>query len=235
VTVVAAGVRERIILSVLIDADGHDQGKSGPALTQVKALFDQLGIHHAERMQAAMDAGYWSETDLQFAADNRDWVDMLIAERSDDNSNFFGRDKFTVVADGTIVCPIGRTMRGPYADGKGLAQRYNGVGCSTCPLKPQCTTGRMRSILIRGSLDKVRNLMRQRMAAPGGRERYKQRIATIEPVFSNIESTMKYRRVTSRHERGMTAEILLKVLAHNVSRLLAARRLSRAFLVVDAF
>ena len=33
----------------------------------------------------------------------------------------------------------------------------------------------------------------------------------------------------------MTAEILLKVLAHNVSRLLKARPLSRAFLVVDAF
>jgi len=32
------------------------------------------------------------------------------------------------------------------------------------------------------------------MAEPGARERYGQRMATIEPVFSNIEDVMAYRR-----------------------------------------
>lgn len=46
---------------------------------------------------------------------------------------------------------------------------------------------------------------------------------------------MKYRRTTTRHERGVIAEVLLKLLAHNVSRLINARPLLRAFVVLDAF
>jgi hypothetical protein len=63
-----------------------------------------------------------------------------------------------------------------------------------------------------------------------GRDRFsfaEDRIATIEPVFSNRESTMGFRRASSRHEHTVMAEVLLKALAHNVSRLLGARGLSR--------
>jgi hypothetical protein len=38
--------------------------------------------------------------------------------------------------------------------------------------------------------------MRARMEAPGGRERYNRRIATVEPVFSNLESAMGFRRAS---------------------------------------
>jgi len=38
---------------------------------------------------------------------------------------------------------------------------------------------------------------------------------------------MGSRRASSRYEPTILAEMMLKVLAHNVSRLLAARRLSR--------
>jgi transposase len=235
VTVVAAGVRVRLVLSVLMDADGHDTGKTGPALVQVRALLARLGIHNDTRLQAALDAGYWSEEDLQFAAANRDWVDILIAERRDHDPRFFGRDKFTEHADGTMTCPAGRLMRGPYANGVDRGQRYDGVGCPSCPLKAQCTTGTKRSLAVRSSFDEARRLMRERMAEPGAKARYNQRIATIEPVFANLESTMQYRRATTRHDRGLVAEVLLKLLAHNVSRLINARRLLRAFVVLDVF
>ena len=38
---------------------------------------------------------------------------------------------------------------------------------------------------------------------------------------------MAYRRASSRREGTVVAEVLLKVLAHNISRLLVAKRLSR--------
>jgi hypothetical protein len=55
--------------------------------------------------------------------------------------------------------------------------------------------------------------MRRRMTEPGARERYGQRVATIEPVFSNIEDVMAYRRASSRHPTTIVAEVLMKVLA----------------------
>jgi len=43
---------------------------------------------------------------------------------------------------------------------------------------------------------------------------------------------MGSRRASSRYEQTILAEMMLKVLAHNVSRLLAARRLSRVSCLV---
>jgi hypothetical protein len=74
--------------------------------------------------------------------------------------------------------------------------------------------------------------MQARLDAPGGLDRYHRRIATVEPVFSNIESVMAYRRASSRREGTVVAEVLLKVLAHNISRLLVAKRLSRVYWLI---
>lgn len=235
ITVVAAGVQERLVVTVLMDADGHDFGKTSSSLLKVRALFERLRIRNAQGLQVALDAGYWSEVDLQFAADNSDWVDVLIAERSDDRPGVFGRSKFVERDDGTIHCPAGREMRGPYSDGKGRGQRYEGQDCGTCPLKARCTPAATRCLVIRRDYDKLRNRMRERMARPDARARYNKRIATVEPVFSNLQATMKYRRATTRHERGIAAEILLKLLAHNISRLIARRALSRVRVVVNVF
>jgi hypothetical protein len=43
---------------------------------------------------------------------------------------------------------------------------------------------------------------------------------------------MGFRRASSRHEGTVVAEVLLKVLAHNISRLLSARGLSRVYWLV---
>lgn len=64
------------------------------------------------------------------------------------------------------------------------------------------------------------------MAQSGAKERYNKRIATIEPVFSMIEHTMGYRRVGTRDDEGIRAEILLKILAYNLSRLTSAYQAS---------
>jgi hypothetical protein len=64
------------------------------------------------------------------------------------------------------------------------------------------------------------------MRPPTARQRYNQRIATVEPVFASIQDAMAFRRASARHSSSVLAEVLLKVLAHNLSRLAAARKLS---------
>ena len=77
--------------------------------------------------------------------------------------------------------------------------------------------------------------MNRRMSQPDAKAEYNKRIATVEPVFSMLEDTMGYRRVSSRHAEGARAEILLKLLAYNLSRLLAAKRRFYAVIVEIVF
>lgn len=235
-TVTAAGTKLRLVVSVLIDADGNDYGKLGPALLKARATLREAGVILDKQMQAAADAGYFSERDLAFASENREWVDVLINEGTSKQTPGVGKtpvfNHSAFIKKGeSLICPAGRSMDGPYADGKGK-ERWQGVGCENCALKPQCTTSKHRQLVIDHAYNKIRNELRERMARPGARERYNERIATVEPVFSYLEDVMNFRRVSTRHLAGAAAEIMLKVFAYNVSRLLAAKKLIRVYFVV---
>lgn len=122
-------------------------------------------------------------------------------------------------------------MEGPFKDAS--RQRWRGVGCSSCGLKPSCTSADRRSLVIDPDVVRGRDAMRERFAQPGARERYNQRIATIEPVFAHLEHVMGFRRVSSRKASAVTAEVFLKVLSYNLFRLVRAKRLRRVLMWVD--
>lgn len=232
ITATATGVSERIIVSVLVDASTNDDGKLESAVVDAREVLVKAGVP-VERMQLAADAGYFCETDLEFASKNRGWVDVLIAEGASPEEGpvaqgrkgFFDRSLFKILDDGSAICPAGLAMARPRLMSDGRTQ-WSGVGCAKCRLRPQCTTRSRRSLTADLNLEKVRNEMRLRMAEPGATERYGQRIATVEPAFSNIEDSMSFRRASSRHPKTIVAEVLLKVVAHNLSRISAARRLA---------
>jgi transposase len=222
VTVTAAGVKERLVVSVLIDGDTQDQGKLGPSLEKTRELFERIGAP-TTGLQAAADAGYWTRPDLEFARANRGWVDVLIDEATttSEHARFYSRKDFTIDSDGNAICPAGVHMR-KHSQGKRV--RYLGVGCEDCALKPKCTDSKRRMLTLRPDYEVLRNAMQHRMAQPDASARYHKRMATVEPVFANLEDVMRFRRLSTRQRRSVVAEILLKILAHNISRLLSARR-----------
>lgn len=229
ITVTAAGVKQRFVVGVLVDAATNDFGKLGPALEQAREVLSQAGMADDVRLQAAADAGYTAVEDYAFADANRSWVDVLVPVAEGDSAagrrkGCFGRERFTVDGE-RATCPAGTVMRGPYDNGDGR-RKWVGVGCGSCSLKPQCTTGRERAIIVDVQLERLRGAMRQRMQESDAQQRYNQRIATVEPVFSSIQETMAFRRASARHGASVVAEVLLKILTHNLSRLAAARRLS---------
>jgi len=237
VTVTSSGVKSRIALTVLIDADNQDWGKAGPVLLEARRVLEKAGV--VGPMQAAADAGFWSPADLNFAANNRDWVDLLVNEPKtpQHGRGLFTTDDFDHRSDGTVICPAGRKMRGPINSGsRGVRyHRWAGVECSSCELKPRCTTAPTRFYTIQPSYHPLRMAMRARMAQPDAQRRYGLRMAIVEPVFSSIAAVMGYRRATTRHPDGVVGEILLKILAHNVSRLVQARRLLSVHVLWDLF
>ncbi len=231
ITATAAGLSERIIVSVLVDASTNDDGNLESAVADARAVLEQAGVP-VKGMQVAADAGFFCATDLDFASKNRDWVDVLIAEGTSSGESveqgrkgFFDRSLFKILDDGTAICPAQRPMTKPNLMSNGRTS-WRGIGCGQCELRSQCTQDDRRALTADLNLEKVRNEMRARMATPGATERYGQRIATIEPVFSNIEDNMGFRRASSRHPTTIVAEVLLKVVAHNLLRISAARRLA---------
>jgi transposase len=233
VTVTAAGQQGRFVVSVLVDAATNDYGKLGDAVRAAKDALVRAGLPGDVPLQAAADAGYWSEADLAFAAKEGEWADVLVADPGTENGqtrNSYGRERFKIFPDQTATCPADKPMRGPYPDANGRL-KWIGVGCAECPQKPQCTPGRERALTVSMAAE----AMRARLARPGARQRYNRRISTVEPVFSAIEDSMGYRRVSSRLPETVKAEILLKILAHNISRLVTAKRLRAVYFVVGPF
>jgi transposase len=229
ITVTAAGVKQRFVVGVLVDSATNDYGKLGPMLEQAHRVLTQAGVAPDVPLQAAADAGYAAVEDYAFADANRAWVDVLVPVADGDSAagtrkGYFGRERFTLDGDGA-TCPAGKAMRGPFDNGDGR-NKWLGVGCGDCTLKSQCTPGRERSIAVDVELERLRAAMRQRMQQPAAQQRYNQRIATVEPVFAGLQDTMAYRRASARHSASVVAEALLKILAYNLSRLAAARRLS---------
>lgn len=239
VSVTAAGVQERLVVAVLIDADTNDYGKLGDMLGRTREALTRAGVKPSAQLQVAADAGYCSGEDLAAAENARAAaIDVLVdgSDRTESASNEgqFGRDRFELRDDGSVLCPAGKPMLRPRDTG-GDRTYYRGNGCATCPLKSQCTSAKYRTFTVDRRYERARHAMRARMAAPGARARYGQRIATVEPVFSHIEDTMGFRRASSRHTPSVIAEILLKILAHNLQRLGAARRLRLAYTDLDVF
>jgi transposase len=241
-TIVATGASSRFVVGVLVDADSTDHGKLGEALCRARDVLDRLGLRNEHRLVAAADGGYAFDADFEFAFKNRDWVDVLIPERSVGRyARFFGRDRFVVHPDLTATCPAGTQMLGPYSNSRKNPDelKWVGVGCSTCPLKPNCTDGKVRALQLDLQREKHRQHMQTRMGQPGAAERYNKRIATVEPVFSHLESTMEFRRCSSRSSETVLSEILLNVLAYNIDRLIRAERNRRklycVLIAIDQF
>lgn len=236
VTVTASGQSTRFVISVLVDAATNDYGKLEGAVRQARDALLRAGVPEESMLQFAADAGYWSEDDLSFALRSREWADILVAEPGKENGHedkpraYFGRDSFRIEGEAAI-CPAGTRMRGPYQDSAVGRTKWIGIGCTECPQKPQCTPGRERALTVSAAAE----AMRDRLQHEGARERYNRRIATVEPVFSAIEDTMGFRRVSSRLPETVRAEILLKILAHNVARLIAAKRVRCVYVVVNEF
>lgn len=228
ITITAAGVTQRLVIAVLVDAATTDFRKLGPALLQAREVLLDAGVSKDVRLQAAADAGYIDGEDYAFAADNRAWVDVLIpvveGKSPQEKRGYWGREHFVIDGD-EATCPAGKRMLGPRAESDGRT-KWVGVGCQECALKSQCTEGQVRTLSIHRQTELALSAMRERWQQPGARERYNQRIATVEPAFANLEETMGFRRASSRHHKSIVAEVLLNVLAHNLSRLAAARKLS---------
>ncbi|WP_216619057.1 transposase [Corallococcus carmarthensis] len=239
-TVVASGVTQRLVVGVLVTASGNDKGQLEGAMQQTRRVLHAAGVPLPVRLQVAGDSGYWSEEDLRFAAQHHAWVDVLLNPGPAtgplaNKPGMLPREAFELQhASRAVVCPAGRPMRGPVRNRFDRCDVYFGEGCPTCPSRPRCTQARRRTFTVRWEYESLLEAMRTRMRQPDAKARYRQRMATVEPVFASLQHDMGFHRLSSRHPPTIDAEVFLKLLAHNVSRLLSRSRLFCVFVLFEA-
>ncbi|WP_224373172.1 transposase [Hyalangium versicolor] len=227
-TVTASGTQSRMVVGVLLNAAANDTGLLEQALAQARHMLHTVGLPWVVRLQAAADAGYWSRQDLAFAAAHTGWLDVLINEKEPSSKlgkNYFRRDAFELRSVEQVLCPANKPMLGPSYDKAKAAHVYKGDDCEHCPLHASCTPSKQRQLVVNWDYEKHQRAMRERMSQEGAQARYHRRMATVEPVFSYLEDSMGFRRVSSRKPSTVTAEILLKLVAYNISRLFACSSL----------
>jgi transposase len=235
-TVTASGTQNRVVVGVLLNAAPSDVGLLEQALTQARLTLHSVGLPLVVRLQAAADAGYWGLKNLAFAATNTGWVDMLINEKASSSrlgKQYFRRDAFQLRSLEEVLCPADKRMLGPRYEKSSGVHVYKGDDCQHCPLHGACTPSKQRQLVVNWEYEKHQKAMRERMSQEGAQARYHQRMATVEPVFSYLEDSMGFRRVSSRKPATVTAELFLKLLAHNVSRLLSRSRLLCVFFLLQ--
>ena len=80
---------------------------------------------------------------------------------------------------------------------------------------------RQVAIFARGqaSANQVLEAMKQRIDSPEGRQRYSQRIGTVEPVFGNIRHNKRLNRFTLRGQPKVGTQWRLYCLVHNIEKM----------------
>jgi transposase len=135
--------------------------------------------------------------------------------------------QFTMSEDKThCICPAGKrlhrnggnvTVRG----GKAVKFRGNKSDCLVCPLRKKCLrypdrTETRQVYFFQPKPQSFTEKMKQKIDSVAGRLIYYRRLATIEPVFANIRSTLGLDRFTLRGKQKVNIQWLLYCTVHNL-------------------
>ncbi len=225
-TTVVAGAAIRFCIAFYLSSKPSDHGLLGPTLEALRARLRRIGVPDDVVVKTAADAGFCNEDDVLVATENSLNIDVVLAQQSFTGlgdvgvKGLFGKNRF--VMDGNIVtCPAGTRMQGPHRDGDSILKWF-GVGCATCPLRAQCTTAERRTLKQNPKTVAARATLRARMNEPQSRALYDKRGPIVESMYSVLEDAMGFRRVNSRHPATVQTELIMKILAYNLTRLWAA-------------
>lgn len=125
----------------------------------------------------------------------------------------------------TYLCPQGHEMVriGPVTSRGRTTIAYGRAPCRQCPLRPVCAPKDPRRIYRHGA-EEYKEHLRQHLQTPEGRREYGQRMAWVEPVFSDLACIQGLRRFRRRGLKKVKLEFALHAAAHNLRRLVALTR-----------
>jgi transposase len=175
------------------------------------------------------DSGFCDYEQLQKVAEERQenfhMPDKhMESDKDSSEKKKFPSGSFARQEDGTVICPAGKTMRVKAVNQKEDHQVtiHAGIECESCSLREKCTASAERTISV-DSREKYRDIMRAKLSSVAGREEYRRRQYTVEPVHGHEQHNHGWRM---HHLRGMaraSAEFILMRIILNIEKIMRFR------------
>jgi transposase len=133
----------------------------------------------------------------------------------------FGKQDFVYIAEeDEYRCPAGErlTWRFDHVEHGLTLRNYWASTCPTCPIKPQCTTGKERRVK-RWEHEAIIDAMQRRLDQAPDIMRIRRQ--TVEHPFGTIKAWMGSTHFLTRTLKRVSTEMSLHVLAYNLKRVIA--------------
>ncbi|VAX00409.1 Mobile element protein [hydrothermal vent metagenome] len=183
--------------------------------TQTK---DTLGT---DTLDVVADRGYYSGLEILGCEEAQITAYLPRVQTSTNQSKgLFGKRDFKWIAqDNEYECPAGERLKWRFETeeaGK-VNHKYWSSNCPTCPMKPQCTTGKYRRV-TRWEHEDVLDRAQDRIDREP--ECMQVRRETVEHPFGTIKSWMGSTHFQMKTLKHVSTEMSLHVLAYNLKRVI---------------
>ena len=209
----AVDEKHHLIVTHEVTNDTTDRAQLDNIGKQAKRVLD------ASTLTVVADAGYYEGQAIVNCYE--DGIQALVPKTNTSSSKSKGKYSkadFKYDAErNEYVCPAGERLtyrRDSVEEGKRLWV-YERYGCSSCALRPHCTTAtskRLKRWEYEDVLDKAEASLKQHPEA------MRQRKALVEHPFSTIKQLMGSTHFLMRRLPNVKAEMSLNVLAYNMKR-----------------
>ena len=217
-----AVTENQLIAAAEVTTKANDRASLEP---MVKAAEETL----AEPLkEVAADSGYSSYENYEYLSKNNKTgyiPDQNLAKVQRQEYDKYHQENFKYdSAQDVYLCPEAKKLtpykirrkNAPYRRWRQVI--YKASDCPGCPSKAHCTTQPQRTI-ARDDRRLLLDQMRQRLLSIEGREKYKKRLCTVEPVFGNIKHNLGFRYFLLRTLKKVKGEFKLMCIGHNLKKM----------------
>jgi transposase len=212
---IAADSEHALIVAQTVSTEATDNRSLLPMATAAQEALEQPSLH------VVADTGYSSGEQLE-QCEAVGMVPHVPANRAPNNQgegHLFDRSRFVYDKDtDTFRCPAGQSLqrRGFQRDRKRVIYQASRQVCGQCPLKPQCTITRRRTV-YRFLHEEALQRSQQNATV----EAMRLRRSTVEYPFALLKYCIfGHPRFLVRGLRGAQTEISLAVAAYNLKRMI---------------
>jgi transposase len=207
-------------VGIILDAEGTRANRIeeiAVAQTMVERVRRRFDL---QPRRLVGDTAYGAVRPLKWLVDRKITPHVPVWDKSARPDGTYSRADFVFDRERNIyVCPGGATLTstGNIDQGHIVYYRANKNDCSTCSLKPQCTTAVVRKVtrdIDEDVRDRVRALANTEAFQQSRRERKK-----IEMRFAHMKRILGLDRLRLRGLSGARDEVLLTATAQNLRRL----------------
>jgi len=219
---------------VAVDAEaqvivGNDVVREVNDHHQFIPIYEQVLENTGKRPEeVSADCGYYNGKNYIYIEENKidaylpdQMFDKEVDKEGKEKLGRYDRRNFRYNKDEDIFnCPEGKRLVFKVNQMKdGINSRiYVGQECSLCKQRVECTRSKARHIKI-SEVDGIMERMRKKLLTEEGKDIYKKRLSTVEPVLGNIKKNFGYRDFLLRGIEKVRGEFDLMCIAHNIKKI----------------